>query len=53
MALVARGDHASALAALAGALTLAGPQGYVRVFADEGAPMRALLARSRRAWPSH
>ena len=31
--------------ALAGALTLACPQGYVRVFADEGAPMAALLGR--------
>jgi LuxR family maltose regulon positive regulatory protein len=27
------------------ALTLAWPQGYVRVFADEGAPMAALLGR--------
>jgi len=31
--------------ALAGALTLACPQGYVRVFADEGAPMGVLLGR--------
>ena len=31
--------------ALARALTLACPQGYVRVFADEGQPMSALLAR--------
>jgi LuxR family maltose regulon positive regulatory protein len=31
--------------ALAEALTLACPQGYVRVFADEGSPMAALLAR--------
>jgi LuxR family maltose regulon positive regulatory protein len=31
--------------ALAGALTLACPQGYVRVFADEGPPMAALLTR--------
>ena len=31
--------------ALAEALTLACPQGYVRVFADEGPPMAALLAR--------
>ncbi len=45
LALAARGDQASALAALTEALTLAGPQGYVRVFADEGAPMRALLTR--------
>ena len=31
--------------ALARVLALACPQGYVRVFADEGPPMRALLAR--------
>ncbi len=30
---------------LAAALTLACPQGYVRVFADEGPPMHALLTR--------
>jgi LuxR family maltose regulon positive regulatory protein len=30
---------------LAAALTLACPQGYVRVFADEGPPMGALLGR--------
>jgi len=45
LALAARGDHASALGALAEALTLARRHGYVRVLADEGAPMRALLAR--------
>ena len=31
--------------ALADVLTLACPQGYVRVFADEGPPMAALLTR--------
>jgi LuxR family maltose regulon positive regulatory protein len=36
---------ADAVNALAGALTLACPQGYVRVFADEGPPMAALLTR--------
>ena len=41
----ASGDGAAAVAALAEALTLACPQGYVRVFADEGAAMRALLTR--------
>ena len=41
----ARGDHDGALGALAEAVTLGCPQGYVRVVADEGAPMRALLAR--------
>jgi LuxR family maltose regulon positive regulatory protein len=45
LALVARGDPAGALGALAEAVTLACPQGYVRVFADEGAAMRALLTR--------
>jgi LuxR family transcriptional regulator, maltose regulon positive regulatory protein len=34
-----------ALRALTEAVTLARPQRYVRVFADEGAPMRALLAQ--------
>ena len=43
LALAARRDNAGALGALAEAVTLAGPRGYVRVFADEGAPMRALL----------
>ena len=33
------------MGALAAALTLACPPGYVRVFADEGPPMAALLAR--------
>ena len=33
------------MATLAEALTFACPQGYVRVFTDEGAPMAALLGR--------
>ena len=45
LALAASGDEASAVAALAEALALAWPQGYIRVFADEGAPMHALLRR--------
>jgi LuxR family maltose regulon positive regulatory protein len=45
LALAAAGDGAGALDILAEALTLACPQGYVRVFADEGAPMAALLTR--------
>ena len=36
---------ASALRTLATALALACPRGYVRVFADEGAPMAALLGQ--------
>jgi len=38
-------DEDAALGCLAAALTLGGPQGYVRVFADEGPPMAALLGR--------
>ena len=45
LALAASGEQAAAVAALAAALRLACPQGYVRVFADEGAPMAALLGR--------
>ena len=45
LALAAMGEDADAVAGLAGSLTLACPQGYVRVFADEGPPMAALLAR--------
>ena len=45
LALAAVGEEAGAVAALAGALTLACPEGYVRVFADEGPPMAALLGR--------
>ncbi len=43
LALQAAGDHRGALAALADALSLARPEGYIRVFADEGPPMAALL----------
>ena len=45
LALAASGDEAGAVAALAETLMLACPQGYVRVFADEGRPMAALLGR--------
>ena len=45
LALAAASDHDAAVDVLAGALTLACPQGYVRVFADEGPPMAALLGR--------
>jgi LuxR family transcriptional regulator, maltose regulon positive regulatory protein len=37
------GDIPAALACLERAVTLAEPEGYVRVFADEGAPMASLL----------
>lgn len=39
----ARGDLVGALAPLRHALTLAEPEGYVRLFVDEGPPMAALL----------
>jgi LuxR family maltose regulon positive regulatory protein len=45
LALAACGDAGAAVDALARALALGCPQGYVRVFADESAPMAALLAR--------
>ena len=45
LALAAAGEEIAAVDALAGALTLGCPQGYVRVFADEGPPMAALLGR--------
>jgi ATP/maltotriose-dependent transcriptional regulator MalT len=45
LALAASGQQDAAVDALAQTLTLACPQRYVRVFADEGAPMRALLTR--------
>jgi LuxR family maltose regulon positive regulatory protein len=39
----ARDDVPAALASLRRALTLAEPEGYVRIFADEGPPMASLL----------
>jgi LuxR family transcriptional regulator, maltose regulon positive regulatory protein len=45
LALTAAGEEERAVDALAQALMLGCPQGYVRVFADEGAPMAALLGR--------
>ena len=45
LALAATGRESEAVTALAGMLTLAGQQGHVRVFADEGPPMAALLGR--------
>jgi LuxR family maltose regulon positive regulatory protein len=51
----ARGDAAGALTSLARAVAVAEPEGYVRVFIDEGPPMAALLklaAKERKA-PSY
>ncbi len=45
LALAASGEQPAAVTALAEALTRAAPQGYLRVFVDEGRPMAALLAR--------
>lgn len=41
----AQGDQSQALAALERALTLAEPEGYLRIFLDEGKPMAELLAK--------
>ena len=43
LAYQARGDMRAALVPLERAMTLAEPEGYVRVFVDEGSPMVALL----------
>jgi LuxR family maltose regulon positive regulatory protein len=43
----AQGNRPQALAALKRALTLAKPEGYVRIFVDEGEPMRLLLVNFR------
>ena len=45
LALAATGNEADAVTELAGALKLACPQGYIRVFADEGPRLAALLGR--------
>jgi len=45
LALQLEGDLPGALRALKRSLTLAEPEGYVRTFVDEGAPMAALLQR--------
>jgi LuxR family maltose regulon positive regulatory protein len=45
LALAAAGEEAGAVNTLAEALALGQPQGYIRVFGDEGAPLAALLGR--------
>jgi LuxR family maltose regulon positive regulatory protein len=45
LALADGGDLAAASASLAEALALAVPEGFIRVFADEGAPMARLVGR--------
>ncbi|MDY6878346.1 MAG: LuxR C-terminal-related transcriptional regulator [Chloroflexota bacterium] len=49
LALVRRGDIQEAQADLERALALAKPEGYVRIFLDEGQPMQMLLAQ----WLAH
>jgi LuxR family maltose regulon positive regulatory protein len=46
LALQALGDTSAALAALARSLALAEPEGYVRVYLNEGEPMAALLRQA-------
>lgn len=46
LAFQVQGDIAAALAPLERALMLAEPQGYVRIFVDEGAPMAQLLVKA-------
>ena len=45
LALAAGGDESAALAILSEALGLALPEGYVRVFVDEGTPMAQLVGK--------
>jgi ATP/maltotriose-dependent transcriptional regulator MalT len=55
LALEAQGNRKEALATLERALMLAEPEGYIRLFVDEGAPMQALLrlARARGMLPGY
>jgi LuxR family maltose regulon positive regulatory protein len=46
LAFQVKAEREQALAALEKALSLAEPEGYVRTFVDEGAPMAALLRRA-------
>jgi LuxR family maltose regulon positive regulatory protein len=47
LALTARGDQKHALTTLEQALTRAEPEGYIRLFVDEGGPMRSLLRQAQ------
>jgi LuxR family maltose regulon positive regulatory protein len=47
LALHAQHERQGALIALQRALTMAGPEGYIRLFVDEGEPMQALLRQIR------
>ena len=48
VALQAQGLHTEALTALGRALLLAEPEGYIRLFLDEGPPMVALLRQAQK-----
>ena len=50
LALQAQGDHIGAMTALGRALALAEPEGFIRIFVDEGVPMVSLL---RMAYPQN
>jgi LuxR family maltose regulon positive regulatory protein len=50
LALQAQGDRIGAMTALGRALALAEPEGYIRIFIDEGVPMVTLL---RQAYQQH
>jgi LuxR family maltose regulon positive regulatory protein len=47
LAYQAQGNHSRAIALLERALSLAGPEGYVRTFVDEGEAMRLLILNFR------
>jgi LuxR family maltose regulon positive regulatory protein len=49
LALALGGDEERSVAVVRGALALAAPEGHVRLFAEEGQPMAALLTRARQA----
>jgi LuxR family maltose regulon positive regulatory protein len=48
LAFQAHGNVSQALASLERALALAEPEGYVRIFVDEGEPMRSLIEKQSR-----
>jgi LuxR family maltose regulon positive regulatory protein len=48
LALQAQGNISQALALVERALVLAEPEGYVRIFVDEGEPMRSLIEKQSR-----
>ncbi len=48
LALQALGNVSQALASMERALALAEPEGYVRIFVDEGEPMRSLIEKQSR-----